>query len=108
MLNNIHNDITEEGLERSFGSGFGSKVIALPIGEWTGPIESSYGMHIVKITERTESRIPELKEVLQKVITDMSYENRKAAEVQFYSELVPRYKVVYDEAVIEALGGEIN
>ena len=108
MLNNIHNDITEEGLERSFGSGFGSKVIALSIGKWTGPIESSYGMHIVKITERTESRIPEIKEVLQKVITDMSYEYRKAAEDQFYSELVPRYKVVYDEAVIEALGGETN
>jgi len=108
MLNNIHNDVSEQDLDRVFGSGFSSKVIALPIGEWTGPIESSYGMHIVKITERTESRIPDLREVLQKVITDMSYENRKAAEDQFYSELVPRYKVVYDEAVIEALGGEIN
>ena len=108
MLNNIHNDVSKQGLDRVFGSGFSSQVITLSPGEWIGPIESSYGMHIVKITNRIESRIPELKEVLQKVITDMSYENRKAAEDQFYSELVPRYKVVYDEAVIEALGGETN
>ena len=108
MINNLHFNIDEEGLDRIFGSGFGSTVLSIPTGEWTGPIQSSYGLHIVRITNRTESRIPELKEVLQKVITDMSYENRKAAEDQFYSELVPRYKVVYDEAVIEALGGETN
>ena len=108
MINNLHFNIDEEGLDRIFGSGFGSTVLSIPTGEWTGPIQSGYGLHIVRITNRTESRIPELKEVLQKVITDMSYENRKAAEDQFYSELVPRYKVVYDEAVIEALGGETN
>jgi len=38
----------------------------------------------------------------------MSFENRKAAEDQFYSELVPRYKVIYDDAAIEALDGETN
>lgn len=108
MINNLHFNIDEEGLDRIFGSGFGSTVLSIPTEEWTGPIQSGYGLHIVRITNRTESRIPELKEVLQKVITDMSYENRKAAEDQFYSELVPRYKVVYDEAVIEALGGETN
>jgi hypothetical protein len=108
MINNLHINIDAEGLDRIFGSGFGSTVLSIPTGEWTGPIQSGYGLHIVRITNRTESRIPELKEVLQKVITDMSYENRKAAEDQFYSELVPRYKVIYDESVIEALGGEIN
>ena len=108
MINNLHFNIDEEGLDRIFGSGFGSTVLSISTGEWTGPIQSGYGLHIVRITNRTESRIPELKEVLQKVITDMSYENRKAAEDQFYSELVPRYKVVYDETVIEAIGGENN
>lgn len=108
LFNNIHNDVTEQDLERLFGNDFSSTVITLPPGEWIGPIESGYGLHIVKITNRIESRIPELTEVLQKVITDMSYENRIAVEDQFYSELLPRYKVLYDESAIEALGGEIN
>jgi len=108
MINNLYFNIDAEGLDRTFGTGFGASVINLSVGEWSGPIESGYGMHIVKVEKLTESRIPELKEVLQKVITDMSFENRKAAEDQFYSELVPRYKVIYDDTAIEALSGETN
>jgi peptidyl-prolyl cis-trans isomerase C len=108
MINIIYNGIDERTLDRTFGTGFGSRVVDLPVGEWAGPVESAYGLHIVKITNRTESRIPELKEVLSRVITDMSYENNKAAEDQFYSELVPLYKVVYDESAMQALEGESN
>ena len=108
MLSISFKSIDEQDLDRSFGTGFGSQVLNLPVGEWTGPVESSFGLHLVKITNRIESRIPELKEVLSRLITDMSYENRKAAEDQFYSELTPLYKVVYDETAVQALGGELN
>ena len=108
MLNISFKSIDEQNLDRSFGAGFGSLVMNLPEGEWTGPVESTLGLHLVKITNRVESRIPELKEVLSRLITDMSYENRKAAEDQFYSELVPLYKVVYEESAFEVLGGELN
>jgi len=44
-----------------------------------------------------------LAEVGQRVITDMRYESRKAAEDQFYAEIAPRYQVLYDEAALTAL-----
>jgi len=74
-------------------------------GEWSAPIESSYGLHLVKVTNRMDSRIPELAEVIDRVITDIRYENRQAAEDQFYAEIVPRYQILFDEAALAVLEG---
>jgi peptidyl-prolyl cis-trans isomerase C len=107
MLENQYVSVSEEDLGGLFGDIFGSEVMRLELGEWSGPVESSYGLHIVKIIDRTESRIPELKEVLSRVVSDMRYENRNAAEDQFYSEIAPLYQVQFDEATRRLVeGGE--
>ena len=36
----------------------------------------------------------------------MQYEGRKAAEDQFYAELLPRYQVAYSEGLGELLEGD--
>lgn len=99
MLGSVYADMTEQDLNRTFGGEFGAAVMALTPGEWSGPVESGYGLHLVRVTHREDSRIPELAEVVERVITDIRYENRKAAEDQFYAEIVPRYQILYDEAV---------
>lgn len=99
MLGNVYADMTEQDLDRTFGGEFGAAAMSLMPGEWSGPVESGYGLHLVKVTHREDSRIPELTEVLERVITDIRYENRKAAEDQFYAEIEPRYQILYDEAV---------
>ncbi len=105
MLRNIYADMSEQDLDRVFGGDFGSTVVAVAPGQWHGPIESGYGLHLVKVTVREESRIPDITEVIQRVITDMRYEGRQAAEDQFYAEIVPRYQVLYDEAALAAIEG---
>jgi hypothetical protein len=35
----------------------------LSLGQWQGPVESAYGVHLVFISERTEGRVPALAEV---------------------------------------------
>ena len=105
MLGSVYADMTEQDLDRSFGGEFGAAVLALTPGKWSGPIESGYGLHLLKVTHRTESRIPDLTEVGQRVIADMRYEGRKAAEDQFYAEIAPRYQTLYDQAALSALEG---
>ena len=99
MLASVYTDMSEQDIDRTFGEGFGAVVLTLTPGEWSGPVESGYGLHLVKVTHREDSRIPELAEVVERVITDIRYENRQAAEDQFYAEIVPRYQILYDEAV---------
>jgi parvulin-like peptidyl-prolyl isomerase len=97
--------MSEQDLDRTFGGKFGAAVMALTPEEWSDPVESGYGLHLVKVTNRVESRIPELNEVIDRVITDIRYENRKAAEDQFYAEVAPRYQILYDEAALAVLEG---
>jgi len=62
-------------------------------------VKSGFGRHLVKITHREESRIPEWTDVRDHIAEDMQYEGRKAAEDQFYAEVLPRYQVVCSEEV---------
>ena len=105
MLGSVYTEMSEQDLDRTFGGEFGAAVLALTPGKWSGPIESGYGLHLLKVTHRTESRIPDLTEVGQRVIADMRYEGRKAAEYQLYAEIAPRYRVLYDKAARAVLEG---
>jgi hypothetical protein len=105
MLGSVYTEMSEQDLDRTFGGEFGAAVLALTPGKWSGPIESGYGLHLLKVTHRKESRIPDLTEVGQRVITDIRYEGRKAAEDQLYAEIAPRYQVLYDKAARAVLEG---
>lgn len=105
MLPNVAKDMSEEQLARTFGTAFRDAVMSLAVGRWEGPVEAGFGVHVVKITRREESRIPEWTEVVDRIARDMRYEGRKAAEDQFYAEILPRYQVVYSEGVSAFLKG---
>jgi hypothetical protein len=106
MLPGVVRDVSEDELARTFGEEFRDAVVSVPVGEWQGPVESGFGLHLVKITRREESRIPEWVEVRDRIEADLMYEGRQAAEDQFYAEVLPRYQVVYGEGVIAALEGQ--
>jgi parvulin-like peptidyl-prolyl isomerase len=105
MLPKLATDASEDDLSRTFGQDFRDAIVSLPVGEWQGPVESGFGLHLVKITRREDSRIPEWVEVRDRIEADLLYEGRKAAEDQFYAEVLPRYQVIYDEGVVAALEG---
>jgi hypothetical protein len=106
MLPNLAREASEHDLARTFGNEFRDAVVSLPVGQWEGPVESGFGLHLVKITRREESRIPEWVEVRDRIQTDLLYEGRKAAEDQFYAEVLPRYQIVYADGVTAALEGQ--
>jgi hypothetical protein len=59
----------------AFASGIENEVV----GEWFGPVESAFGLHLVWIHHRKASRIPELGEVEKRVYEDwIEQESRKA------------------------------
>jgi hypothetical protein len=60
----------------------------------------------VKITHREDSRIPEWTAVRDRLVTDMRFEGRKAAEDQLYKEILPRHEVVYSEGLQKLLAGK--
>lgn len=47
----------------TFGEGVFEALADLPVGEWAGPVTSSYGRHLVQITGFSEGGLPPLDEV---------------------------------------------
>ena len=54
---------TPAELTRIFGADFTTAVAALPVGEWSAPIASAYGLHIVRIDARLPSAPPPFEDV---------------------------------------------
>ena len=98
----------EQAIRAQFGEDFALAVLDLEPGRWQGPISSGFGLHLVEITEREDSRIPEVGEVAIRIVGDMEYEARSAAREQLYQEIAVNYQVVVDRdvnAFLESAGG---
>jgi len=105
MLHSQYVQQSEQNLRLAFGKDFAAEVIAFEPGVWMGPVLSGYGLHLVRVSDRTESYVPELSAVKQRVRTDMEFEARNAAKEQLYQEVLRQYQVVLDDdvhAILEA------
>ena len=60
-----------------FGKGFFEQLAKLPLGAWTGPVTSAYGVHVVRILDGLPARTPPLDEVRDAVLR-----NWRAAKAQ--------------------------
>ncbi|MFK7897416.1 MAG: peptidyl-prolyl cis-trans isomerase [Myxococcota bacterium] len=79
------------------GPDFAAGVENAPVEEWVGPVPSAFGMHLVWIHRRAESRIPDLAEVESRVREDwIEAESRKALREQ-----VTRRRAQVDLRILE-------
>jgi hypothetical protein len=68
-------------------------VFTVDTGEWSGPVASAYGVHIIYVDDRTESRLPDLEDVRHRVSGDLVSDRRRVANEAFYKALLKRYTV---------------
>jgi len=81
---------------RDFGRDFAESVVRLEPGNWEGPVESGYGLHLVLVLERQEGRRPALAEVRDAVEREYMAARRKQQLDAMYERLLARYKVVVE------------
>jgi peptidyl-prolyl cis-trans isomerase C len=85
-----------DGVERiggRFGAAFASSLAALPLEAWSGPIESTYGAHLVRVTEREPARPATLEEARDAVTRDLAGERRRDSVEREVDALVAGYDV---------------
>ena len=78
---------------RVFGETFATAVSSAPAGQWSGPYASTYGLHLLRITQRTPARQATLEEVRSEVERDWHTQQRLEANERFYEALRTRYTV---------------
>lgn len=83
-------------IAKQFGDKFVAKLADVPIGQWFGPVESGYGLHLVLIENRIEGGLPELSEVRDAVLRDWTNARRLEANERFFQSLLKHYQVVVE------------
>jgi len=89
-------DVPLRDVAAQFGDEFAERVVELPVGQWQGPVESGYGLHLVLVGARTDDRAPELDEVRDALRRDWLNERRIAANEAYYQSLLQRYTVTIE------------
>ena len=103
MLQHAYRDLSEQGVARNFGARFATSLFEVEPGEWQGPIGSGFGLHLVRVTDVVEGRVPDLSEVRDDVLRDFGSDARERANQTLYDNLRLRYKIEIDDEAIRTL-----
>lgn len=84
-------------ISQTFGPAFADALDKIATGEWTGPVESDFGLNLVRIAERQAGRTPALDEVRNAVEREWTNDKRKAIEQQRLAALLTRYRITTEQ-----------
>ena len=96
MLDHKFDALPASEVGKLFGEKFAAKLGELAPGQWQGPVESGYGVHLVFVSERTEGRLPALAEVREAVRREWANARRLEANEKFYAAMLKRYMVTIE------------
>lgn len=89
-----------DGLARevalTFGDAFARALEGAPTGEWTGPVRSTYGLHLVLVRARAGGEAPDLASVRPLVEREVIAERRQRALAALYDRLLARTTVIIE------------
>lgn len=94
-------------ISNRFGPSFSKSIGNATPGQWQGPITSGYGIHIVKVTDRLNGRLPALDEVREVVKREWTETGRLEISANLYQDLLKRYTVSIEKPKQSIAGKEI-
>jgi imidazoleglycerol phosphate dehydratase HisB len=101
MLDHHYTDTSQLEVAQIFGKPFSEKLNDIEPGQWVGPMDSAYGVHLVNVQQRTDTRLPDLAEIRDRVKGEYLFDWQREANEQFYDALRNRYEVVVEQPLEE-------
>lgn len=97
MLQSRYVGLDRQGVARNFGSQFADSIFALTSDDWEGPVQSGYGLHLVRIEGREEAYLPPFEEVRLRVRDEFISNRRREVDELFYQRLREGYTITIEE-----------
>ena len=94
ILGNDFNLMSKNDLQKNFGNSFYESLRSMNENQWSGPIASDYGLHIVFIKKKVSGYVPGLNQIYQKVYSDYLIISRRENVINFLDEIKQEYKVI--------------
>jgi len=86
-------DEPQRRVESTYGGDFAAGLAGADTGRWTGPIRSSFGLHLVFVEQREDAQVPKLAEVRESVRREWENARRAESGRRFYDDLLKQYQV---------------
>jgi hypothetical protein len=89
-------DAPRERVEVLFGASLTDAAFTMDPGQWAGPYESDFGLHLIRLLERRAARQPSFDEAREQARQAFAAERRKAANEAAYARMLERYRVTVE------------
>lgn len=99
MLADAYTLTSRDDIKRRFGESFAHQLLTVEPGEWTGPLNSGFGGHLVLIAEIKPGRIPDLAEVKEEVKGEWLLARKEELKQNTFRMLLKNYEVVMPDPV---------
>ena len=80
-------------IARDFGEEFAGQLAKAPVGEWSGPVTSGFGTHLVRVSAIEPAQSPALADVREAVAREWENERRQQAHAAALAKLREQYRV---------------
>jgi hypothetical protein len=76
-----------------FGADFATVLDEAPVGQWSGPVQSAFGLHVVHVDQRPPGVAPTLEAIRPIVVREWQAEQKREANAAFLAELRSKYEI---------------
>ncbi len=98
VLPRSYRQVRGSDLLRDYGPDFIEAALTAPLGQWTGPVRSAYGWHLVRVETRQKGGPADFETVKAQVRDDYLEAARDNANAAFMDQLRARYVIEVAEA----------
>ena len=99
LLPRRFDDASATTVSGQFGSEFSDVLFTLDTEQWTGPVQSPFGTHLVRIDKIVDGRVPALDEIRDEVQREWLVDRREAAQQAFFDSLRGKYAITIEDYV---------
>lgn len=85
-------------IAKLFGKPFSFELTKIPPGQWAGPIQSGYGLHLILVSDYIAESMPQLDEIRETVEWEWSAANKKELKENIYNELRKKYTIEFERS----------
>jgi hypothetical protein len=93
LFDDRYADVEQQVVLRLFGADFARAVFAMAPGTWSGPVRSSYGLHLVRVTDLRRAEPLGFEVVRNAVLNDWRRERERDTKAAYLAKLRDKYGV---------------
>jgi hypothetical protein len=80
-------------IANAFGSDFAAQIAEAPVGQWTGPLQSGFGLHLVRVDDRKAGAMPAFEQIRPIVLREWQSGQQTKSNKAFLDSLRAKYDI---------------